>query len=156
MLKRVLKLALIGFVIGIFIGDGIALLTGMSSDGELHMVTQKLLDMAGGNAIGAIILQSLFSGLYGAVCFAGIMLHDIDRMPLTAAAVTHCLAIVIAFYPMAFFLGWTNDVFSALIMSGMQIVAYFIIWLVLYIHYKSQVKKLNEQLRQKNKQTEGE
>ena len=70
MLKKTLKSALIGFLIGVVIGNVIAILTGKSDTGGVTFASQKLLDMSGGNVVVAMLLQSLFSGLYGAACFA--------------------------------------------------------------------------------------
>ena len=82
MLKKTLKAAGIGFLLGIVIGNLIAFLTGNSDTGGITFASAKLLEMAGGNAVIAMLLQSLFSGLYGAVCFAGMSFYEIERMPL--------------------------------------------------------------------------
>lgn len=85
MLVKTFKRACIGFLIGILIGDMIAILTGTSSSGGISFTSKQLLDMAGGSAAAAMLLQSLFSGLYGAICFGGMSLYDAERLPLAAA-----------------------------------------------------------------------
>ena len=70
MLKKVLTRAGIGFLIGALVGNIIAFLTGTSSTGGISFASQQLLDMSGGSAVLAMVLQSLFSGIYGALCFA--------------------------------------------------------------------------------------
>ena len=84
MLAKTLKRAGIGFLIGIVIGNLIALITGNSSTGGVTLATKQLLDMAGGNSVIAMLLQSFFSGLYGALCFAGMSLYESERLPLAA------------------------------------------------------------------------
>ena len=149
MLKKTLKAAGIGFLLGIVIGDLIALLTGNSDTEGITFASQKLLDMAGGNGTVAMLLQSLFSGLYGAACFAGMSFYEIERMPLAVATALHCALIVLLFIPIALLLGWVSDIGTLLIISGIQLVCFFIIWVILYAGFKKQVKELNE-LQEKN------
>ena len=144
MLKKTLKMAGIGFLIGIVIGNLIAFLTGSSRTGAEAFASVQLLNMSGGSPAVAIILQSLFSGLYGAACFAGVVFYDIERMPLAAATALHCAVIVLLYAPIAFLLGWVSNIIELLIVAGIQIVVFFIIWLILYFGYKKQVRELND------------
>ena len=153
MLKKTLKAAGIGFLLGIVIGNLIAFLTGNSDTGGITFASAKLLDMAGGNGTVAMLLQSLFSGLYGAVCFAGMSFYEIERMPLAVATALHCSLIVLLFFPIALLLGWVSDIGTLLIISGIQLVGFFIIWLIMYAGFKKQVKELNE-LQEKNENQE--
>ena len=159
MLAKTLKRAVVGFLIGIVIGDVIALLTVRLSSGEIMMFSKTLLDIAGGNATAAAILQSLFSGLYGAVCFAGMSFYEIDRLPLAAVTAMHCALIILTFIPIALLLGWVDGVIGILIMASVQFIVYFIIWLIIYAYCKKQVKELNElneMYQHSNKQEGGE
>ena len=143
MLKKMLKLAGIGFLIGAVVGNVIAVLSGIS-DGEIQLFSQKLLEIAGGNQVLAAVLQSLFSGLYGAFCFCGISLYDMERLPLAAATALHCALIILPFIPIALLLGWFESITSLLIMSCFQLIGFIIIWLILYFVYKKQVRELND------------
>ena len=144
MLKKTLKAAGIGFLIGMIVGNVIAFLTGNSGTGGVTFASPQLLDMAGGSGTVAMLLQSLFSGIYGAVCFAGMSFYEIERMPLAAATALHCALIVLLFIPIALLLGWVSDIGTLLMISGMQLVGFFIIWLILYFGYKKQIRELNE------------
>lgn len=144
MLKKVLALAGIGFLIGVVVGDVIAILTGTSSTGGITFTSQQLLDFAGGNAAAAMILQSLFSGIYGALCFMGVCFYDIERWPLALATAAHCAVIILVYIPVALLLGWVSGITEILIVAGIQFVAFFIIWLIMWLIYKKQVKELNE------------
>lgn len=144
MLKKTLRYAVIGFLIGIVVGNVIAILTGTSDSGGVTFASQKLLDISGGNGVIAMLLQSLFSGLYGALCFAGMNLYDAERLPLAAATALHCALILLPFIPISILLGWVSSITETMIIAGIQLVVFFIIWLILYAVYKSQVKKLNE------------
>lgn len=144
MLKKTLKSAGIGFLIGIVVGDMIAFFTGTLNTGGVTYASNELLEMAGGNGVLAMVLQSLFSGLYGAACFAGMSLYEIERMPLAAATALHCSIIVLLFVPISLLLGWVQNITELLIIAGIQIVAFFIIWLIMYLIFEKQIRELNE------------
>ncbi len=145
MLKRTIRKADLGFSLGILVGDGIAMLTGSLGAGELVLVSDKLLGLTGGNLILAFIIQSLLSGLYGALTFGTMVFYEIERWPLTVATVAHCAVVVGAFIPLSLFLGWSSsDPIGFMIMIGCQLMGFFIIWVIMYSIYKKQVKELNE------------
>lgn len=148
MLKKTLIRAALGFLIGIVIGNVIATLTGTSDTGGVTFASKRLLDIAGGNGVIAMLLQSLFSGLYGAACFAGMSLYEAERMPLAASTALHCGLIVLPFIPISYLLGWVGGILETVIIAAIQIVAFFIIWLILYFVYKKQVRELNEMQKQ--------
>ena len=141
MLKKTLIRALIGFVFGIIMGDGITMLTTIGND--FVPASFSLIELCGGFP-QAFIVQSILSGLYGAVTFGCISLYDIERMPLALASIVHCLIIVLLHIPNSIFLGWSQTVWDVLIMACIQVAAYFIVWLILYLVYRKQVKELNE------------
>ena len=159
MLKKTLIRAGIGFLIGMVIGNVIAILTGSSDTNGITFASVKLLEMANGNAAVAMLLQSLFSGLYGALCFAGISFYEIERWPLALATFAHCAVIIFTFMPVALLLGWVGSLIEILIIAGIQLVVFFIIWLSLYFGYKKQVRELNDMQKkfsQKAKETAGQ
>ena len=144
MLKKTLIRAIIGFLVGMLVGNLIAILTGTSSTNGVTFASAQLLSMAGGNGTVAMLLQSLFSGLYGAVCFAGMSFYEIERMPLALATALHCALIVLLFIPIALLLGWVSNITEILIIMSIQLVCFFIIWLIMWSIYKKQVKELND------------
>ena len=144
MLKKTLIRAVIGFLIGVVVGNLITILTGNSDTGGVTFASSQLLRMAGGNALVAMLLQSLFSGLYGAVCFAGMTFYEAERLPLAAATALHCATIILLFIPIALFLGWVSNITEILIIMSIQLVCFFIIWLIMWSIYKKQVKELND------------
>ncbi len=152
MLKKTLIRAALGFLIGIIMGDGIAIVTGILSEGDFRPVNLSLEQMCGSMA-AAFLVQTVLSGVYGAICFGAISVHEIERLPMALASVLHCLLIVILFVPVSFCLGWCVTIGEYLIMAGIQIAVYFMIWLILYFSYRKEVKKLNElqqQIHQRN------
>lgn len=153
MLKKTLKLAGIGFLLGIVICHFISILTGTP-----ELISGDYLSRIG-DLRAALLLQMLITGLYGAVNIGSTMIYKAERLPLLVSSLIHCSIVIIPFIPMSFFFGWVTDAVSCLIMSAFQFAAYFIIWLIIYIRYRREIKKLNalqDQLQDKpNKQKGG-
>ena len=148
MLKKTLLRAGLGFLIGMFVGNLIAILTGGISPDSFIPMTPQLIGIAQGNTGVALALQTLFSGLYGAVCFAGMSLYEAERLSLAAATALHCALIVLLFIPISLLLGWVGSIVETVIIASIQIAAFFMIWLILWTIYKKQVKELNEMQKQ--------
>ncbi len=144
--KKCLKLAGVGFLLGIVIGNVIAWFT--SKTGSL--ASPILIDRMGGEA-AAVLAQVFFSGLYGAATMSGVALYDVERLPLALATALHCLICVVPYIPLALLLGWAAKPTDILIMACFQIVAFFIIWLIIYLRCKAEVRKLNELQKEKKK-----
>lgn len=107
------------------------------------LVSQKAIELFGSEA-GAMLFQCLLSGVYGAICFAGISFYDIERLPLAGATALHCAMIILAYAPIGIPLGWVSGISEIIIVAGFQLVGYFIIWLILCAVYRKQVKELNK------------
>ena len=143
MLKRTFKLAGLGFMLSILIGQAITMLSGYFSTGELVLTTNTLIDRMGSFG-AAFVIQSVLLGIYGMLVWGGIVLYEVDRIPLMVATALHAALVIIPFIPLALFCGWTGNIVSVLIMAGCQLVGFFIIWLIMNAIYKKQVKELNE------------
>ena len=137
-MKKFLKLAGIGFLAGIVICDIIMALTMRDLP-----ATPEIIEELGGLR-SARLLQMLLTGLYGALCFGTTMLYDADRMPLALASAIHCAICIVPFIFMSRFLGWTNGPVETLIQTACQLVAYMIIWLIMYLSYRKEIRELNE------------
>ena len=145
MIKKTLRRLCIGFVLGIIIGNVIAHLTGGFDSDTLIPVSNGLLQRSG-SLFAAQVIQTVISGLYGAIAFAGIGFYDIEgrRWNLAAASLSHYLTIAISYIPIAFWLDWLQTPLDAISMAAIQAVVYFIIFLIMSLIYKAQVKELNE------------
>ena len=141
MAKKVIRLAVIGFILGAAIGNVISLLSG----GPSHMATDKALSMTGGSVAGALILQSVIEGLMGAANFAGVALYEAESLNLVKATLFHFLIVLGTYFPTAFFLGWIKiEVLDIAVMTLIMAAAFFVIWLIFYLIYRKQTKELNE------------
>ena len=144
MRRKCLILSVIGFLAGMIIGN---LITWMASG---TLVNTKLTALLGSEA-GSVIVQTLLSGLFGAVAMGGIVIHEIEQWSILRCAVTHYLLIEIFYVPVALFLGWFGSLTELLIMIGIQLAVYFVIWLIMYLRCRAKVRKLNELLKESRK-----
>lgn len=147
MIKQVLKLALMGFVLGMAIGNIIAIIASFLTQGEALVFAPQLQEKVGGAAT-ALALQTLLSGVLGAAGLGGVALYKSENLGLLAATSIHFAICIAAYYPIAFFLEWIRPVFSDVITWFIiEAVAFFVIWLIMYIKCQIEVRQLNELLR---------
>ena len=146
MRSRMIRRIILGFLLGTAIGNLIAWFFGS--------YVSSMLVARMGSVPAAILVQSLVSGLYGSFALAGTLFYDIEQWSLTRSSVMHFLVIAVLYVPTAMFLGWANSATEILIVEGILLVAYFIIWLVIYLRYKKKVRSLNEMLNKRFLQKE--
>ena len=138
MKKRFWKMAALGFLLGVAVNSLISALAAGGSP-----VAPELLERIG-SLRWAMLLEFVLVGVFGAACMAGTVLYDAERLPLAAATALHCAICVGLFIPMALFLGWCGSAAEVLIMAGCQLFVFFLIWLILYIRYRKEIRQLNE------------
>lgn len=142
MLKKTLKRAGIGFLLGCVIGNFIAFIFVLFSEGDGPIVSQKVITMCGGEA-EALLLQSFLSGLIGFAGCAGMSFYEIEKWGLLRIMATHLAVIFAVFLPVSYILDWFGSVGDLLIMSLIMLVWYFIIYLIMCAVYRRRVKELN-------------
>ncbi|MBO4217483.1 MAG: DUF3021 domain-containing protein [Clostridia bacterium] len=138
MLAKTLKRAGFGFLLGVFVCDLIVILTMKDSP-----VPQSLIETAG-SLRAAMIIQTAASGIYGALCMGTVGLYEIERWPMMLSSALHCLIAILPYVPLSLLLGWSEKASDVLIMAGFQFAAYVTVWFIMYMKYRSEVKKLNE------------
>ena len=150
--KKIFKLAGIGALIGIVVDVLISVL----SAGKFF-AGQTLLDLFGSEK-AALLVEMLLVALFGAVCLGTTFLYDSERtsrLPLAVVSVIHCFICIVPFMGLAYILNWFDSVRDLLIMTCIQLAMYFIIWLIMYLLYKKQIKELNEIQRSLNATEKG-
>ena len=141
------KRAGLGLLLGMFAGNMIPWLIGGFSNG---VVSPILVERMGGKT-GAIVLQTLLSGVYGAAAVGGMLLYEVDEWPLAKATIVPYLIVAVLYAPMALFLGWAERAADVLIVEGFQLILFFLIWSVMDLRYKAEVKRLNELIKEQKK-----
>lgn len=94
---------------------------------------------------GGLLAQLIGSGLYGAIAMGGVISYDIESWSLVRATLTHYILTFASFIAAALLLGWFDGIgllIAFLAFSG----AFFIIWIIMYILSRREVRKINEEL----------
>ena len=156
MLKKTLKRAAIGFLIGMVAGNLIAFIFGASSREISPFVSNSLIEMCGGSETAAFTLQTLMSGLLGAASCAEMGFYEIESWSMVKTMLVHFGAISAVYIPVAFMLNWVGSLTDILIVEGFMAVGYIITWVIFYLIYTSEVRKLNELQQEKNRENEKE
>ena len=143
MVRNILKYAVYGFFIGMAVGILIVVIQSLLSGGAI-VFSGCLLEL-GGSQAGALALEAFFSGLHGAICMAGVVLYDLESWSMTRVVITHYLIIMASFLSIGGFLGWISLTPASIAISALLMAAgYFIVWIIMYIRYSSEVNVLNE------------
>ena len=100
MLKKTLKRAGIGFLLGIAVGNLIAFLSVVPFGSGGPIVSQKLTEMCGGEA-EALLLHSFLSGLIGFAGCAGMTFYDMEEWSLLRIMASHLGVIFAVFLPVS-------------------------------------------------------
>ena len=143
MRRKCLKLAGIGFLGGMLLGNLIAWFSGGT------LVNGRMMAWTGSPS-ASVVIQTLLSGLLGAIAMGSVVVHEIESWSLLRSAVVHYLIIEVSYLITACVLGWYQGLTDLLIILGIQLAAYAIIWLIMYRIYKGKVQQLNE-LLEKNR-----
>jgi hypothetical protein len=129
MWKKAVLLGALGYAIGIVIGVVIFLLNSSRSFAE---------------ALPYILL----SGIPGAIAMGSTVIYEIEKWSISRATFTHFLITFSSIYLVGFALEWFrfgDPVFW--LFTATMIAAYILIWLIQYLAYKRQVRKMNEDLQ---------
>ena len=142
--KKTVLLAAIGFVLGILVGLGFLSITGVGAY-ALQRGTEGL------------ALYMALSGLLGAVGMGGTTIYSMERWSLLRCTATHFAVTLTAYCAVGFTLGWLDlrDPATPFMFLGYGI-AYFIIWLAMFLKYKRQIRQINEALKTWKRRQNGE
>ena len=149
MKKKMIRRALIGFPIGITIGQFILLLSNLAfaPEGRFSPCVPALME-AVGSELGAVALQTFLCGIYGAACAAGSVVWDTD-WSLAAQTGVYFAIVAGTGLPIAYLLHWMNHSLVWLLQYAAMFIGLFLaIWLAQYFAWRAKVKQLNERTKQ--------
>ena len=136
MRKKAILLGLIGYAAGCLVGLCFAL-------------------QSENFTVASALPQILLGGLPGAVAMGTMVFYDVENWSLLRATVTHFLTVMGVMILACYVLNWFEPWSAAFwIMLAVELVGYIIIWLIMYLCYKKQVRKLNELLEKTRSEQE--
>ena len=133
--KRTAFLSAVGFALGILVGLGFLSITGVGT-----YYVQRGAD--------GLALYLALSGLLGAVGMGGTTVYSLEHWCLLRCTATHFVITLSVYCAVGFTLGWLDlrDPVTPYMFLG-YVIAYFVIWMVMYLRYKRQIRRINEALR---------
>ena len=145
MKNRIIKLALIGFPVGIVIGFVITLIiSACIGDGFYYPVTPEFIDLMG-NELNAVILQTVLCGIIGSGFAMASVIWDIDSWSLAKQSAIYFLIACIIMFPIAYITNWMkHSIAGVLSYLGIFVVNFVIAWLVQYLSWKRKIKRMND------------
>ena len=134
-LKKTIILAAVGFVMGMLVGLGFLSITGI----EAYRIQR---------GTGGLVLYLALSGLLGAVGMGGTTIYSLEHWGLLRCTLTHFALTLSVYCAVGFTLGWLDprDPATPYMFLG-YVIAYCIIWLVMCLIYKRQIRRINEALK---------
>ena len=131
LIKKGFIVGLIGFAVGVPVGLAFLLMNAS----EEHSVT-------------FIALQLILSGVLGGIALGSSVVYEAESWSVTRCTVTHFVVTFATYFTIGFSMGWFPlDDIGTYIMIGSMFVAYFMIWLIMYLISKKQAKELDEELK---------
>ena len=103
-IKDLIRLAVVGFVLGIIIGD-IMVVAFTASEG-ISLAAPELIEEFG--YVPAVILQTLLSGVLGCICFGATIVYYKDEYNILEATCIHMVIAFCTLIPISNFLWWTS------------------------------------------------
>lgn len=150
MVATTLKRAGIGFLLGAIAGVLIVVFMGFANGGAL-VLPSKLVAATGSDA-GALLVQMLVSGAFGAIPWAGISFYELESWGLLKQAIVHYATYTAAFIVIGTIVGWIEPTLADMgLIAGVFAVCHAIIWLIMYARCKAETKELNTLIQEANR-----
>lgn len=141
MKRKLLIRICLGFLFGIVLMVLIPpILNGTPIGSSIY--SERLLQRVG-SPEAATTVSLLVMGLFGALCMGGTLFYEIESWPLALATAGHYLVIALGYLIPNRLLCWNMPGKLLLTMEGCMALGFCIIWLIMYLRYRSEVRELN-------------
>lgn len=151
MKNKIFIRALIGAPIGLTISTIITVIFSLIYGAGAYLAVPHDLILTCGSEINAVILQTIFALLYGAMWGGASVIWEIENWSLLKMTLTHLAVCSVASFPIACFMQWMpHNIPGALGFFGLFFAIYTVIWLSQYCAIKKQVKQMNIRLQNRN------
>ena len=142
-----LRLGVIGFIMGALVEFIIVSMINLGR-GDFSLIAGNLSERYGDTV--AVLLQILLPGLMGAINFATTFVYNNERFNIITATVTHASIVIITILSVGGFMEWFElDPVSIAVFLALMMAIYFMIWLLMYITSRNQVREINEALERR-------
>lgn len=153
MRKCLISKALIGLVTGPLAAHVITLLVNYFSLGQYLVCMPELTDNLG--LAGAVVAQTVLGAIFGMVAVGGMCFFEIEGWSLLRSSAAHCSLILVSFIIVGLQLRWLSfHLISILIMASIIFLVYTLIWLIMYVIWKKEIREMNRLAEEYKKDVE--
>lgn len=147
MKKKVLLRGLFGITLGITISYLITIITSLIyGQGYYSPCVPQFIDYVG-SEIGAVILQTVLSGLLGSVFAMASIVWEIEHWSIVKQTGIYFVCTSLVMFPIAYITGWMeHTVRGCLIYFGIFVVIFVVMWLIQYFIWKQKIERINKNI----------
>lgn len=151
MKKKIILRSLLGAPIGLAVNYLITVLISLAvADGNFYPVVPELAADCG-SEMNAVLLQTLFSIIYGAVWGGASVIWETERWSLLRMTVTHLLICSIITFPIAYLMRWMpHNIMGILLYCGIFGAIYLFIWISQYQAIKRNIRQINHKMQERD------
>jgi hypothetical protein len=149
MKKKLIRKCLLGAPIGLAISTAITIVISLTvGDGNYYPVVPELISDCG-NEINAVLIQAVFSLVYGAAWGGASVIWEQDNWSILRQTLTHLIVCSASFFPIAYLMRWMNHTVAGILLYfGIFFGIYLVIWLTQYSTIKKRIQQINKKVRQ--------
>ena len=150
--RPVVNLSILGCVIGILWGYGLTLAFNMEYD-IVSVVHPNLSDEFG--MAGAVIIQTILSGLAGAASFGCMRVYFSERFSILEATLIHATVTIAVWMTTSNVCWWVGRSLKGnLVFLTISVLMYLMIWTIISVSYMMQIRQINELLEKRRRNQE--
>ncbi len=143
---------LLGFFGGVGIGHLISIIVSaiIAGPNTYSVVVPAFLEMMGGNEILAATIAAILTGVLGLVFAFGNIIWQQNQWSLLKRTVIYYFGTLIPMLAVGWVLKWFNVGFLSLLLFVLIFTVIFVlIWVLTYLVIRSDIKKINSKLKEK-------
>ncbi len=148
-IKNILPELVLGACAGIAIGTSIELIFSASVEPTYTPGMPSFLEQYSNIHIGVLIERVVYA-LYGVICALAGRIYKNENRPLVLSTAMNVAIIAGCGLSVGFYLHWWRNVTEFFGSLATILIVYLVIWIALYLHARTNVNKLNKQLKANN------
>ena len=147
MFRKVIKRGLLGFMVGVFIGQTMLIINSLiAGNGVFYAINPFLIDREGPQ-LSLVIIQYFLTGVIGFTFSACSFIFQQDNWSILKQTLIHFCTTFTVMFSCGFICHWFEwNAKSILIWIAFYVAYYILFWLGFTIYYKITLKKLNDSL----------
>lgn len=146
-MKKTLLRCLVGAPIGLAISTLITIAASLSINDGIYYPVVPELTADFGSEMNAVLIQAIFSLIYGAVFGGASVIWEKD-WSVAKMTITHFIIISLVTLPIAYSMRWMrHSIIGVLIYFGIFAAIYITIWLSQYCAIKKKIDAINKQVK---------